>query len=80
MIKIMLYVLFLAAGGCSLGLVISVQIVSVSRPSLSQLLTAPQSMYPITDPIVHKLTVGCVYDGVDLHTIYSAFLVFPFVF
>jgi hypothetical protein len=40
-VKIMLYVLFLATWGSSLGLVISVQIVGLNRLSLTQFLTTP---------------------------------------
>ena len=37
-------------------------------------------MFPVTNPFVSQLTVGCVFDGVDLRTVYSASLVFLFVF
>jgi hypothetical protein len=36
-------------------------------------------MRPITNPLVSQVTVGCVFHGVDLHTIYSAPLVLLFV-
>jgi len=36
-------------------------------------------MYPITNPFLRKLGVGCVFNGIDLHTIYSAFPVALFV-
>lgn len=37
-------------------------------------------MHPVTNPIVSKLTVGCIFDGVNLYTVYSAFLVSLSVF
>lgn len=37
-------------------------------------------MFPVTNPFVSQLTVGCVFDGVDLRTVYSASLVILLLF
>lgn len=34
-----------------------------------------EALSPVTNPVVSQMTVGCVFQGVDVHTLYSALLV-----